>query len=115
MQRPRSAKRFPRRIQSGTEAQRGGEGEASLLASAYLRLSLRSHPQPIAEKRACTWLDRVGLLCWRMRQPHADVIRADADGKNDEGAEKVVHRPLPQRNLRGTDSEEPEQKAQHRS
>src|SRR6266550_9175393 len=51
-------------------------------------------PQPVAEEHACAWLDSVALLCRRMRQPHADVIRADADGENDEGVEEVVERPL---------------------
>src|SRR5439155_8622650 len=70
-------------------------------------------PQPVAEEPAWAWLHRVTLLCRRMRQPHADVIRADADGENDEGVEEVVHRPLPQRNPRGHEDEEPQEKAQY--
>src|SRR2546422_11761371 len=82
------------------DAEKGSGGEGAI-------------PQPVAEEPAWAWLDRVALLCRRMRQPHADVIRADADGENDEGVEEVVHRPLPQRNPRGHEDEEPQEKAQY--
>src|SRR5712691_13256734 len=41
--------------------------------------------KPVAEERAWSRVDCVALLGWRMHQAHADVIRADAYGKDDEG------------------------------
>src|SRR5256885_11086884 len=83
----------------------------------YTTLFRSPYPQPVAEEHAWAHrpgrLDDIGLSCWGMCQAHADVIRADADGENDEGVEEVVYRPLPQRNLRGNESEEPQQEAQH--
>src|SRR6059058_1298878 len=49
-----------------------------------------------------------------MCQAHADVIRPDADGKDDEGVDDVVHRPLPPRHAAlGDEHQQTHDKAQH--